>query len=100
MSPSSLILLFLLYNAHYLKSLTRLSIVSIVKRGATVITQFWVIPQKSIFFQNKNQKNKIKSWQRRESKPGNQAVIFGGNSRPNCTPLCPRMEKNANSRSN
>jgi hypothetical protein len=33
MSPSSLSLLFLLYNAHYLKSLTRLSIVSIVKRG-------------------------------------------------------------------
>jgi len=52
------------------------------------------------FFQNKNQKNKIKSWQRGESKPGNQAVILGGNSRPNCTPLCPRMEKNANSRSN
>jgi hypothetical protein len=52
------------------------------------------------FFQNKNQKNKIKSWQRGESKPGNQAVIFGENSRSNCTPLCPRMEKNANSRSN
>ena len=31
----------------------------------------------------------------------NQAAIFGGNSRPNCTPLCPKMEKkNANSRSN
>jgi hypothetical protein len=44
MSPSSLILLFLLYNAYYLKSLRRFSIVSIVKRGATVITQFWVIP--------------------------------------------------------
>jgi hypothetical protein len=62
----------------------------------SVITQFWVIPQKSIF----SKKNKIKSWQRGESKPGNQTVIFGGNSRPNCTPLCSRMEKNANSRSN
>jgi hypothetical protein len=31
----------------------------------------------------------------------NQAVIFGGNSRPNCTPLCLKMEKKiANSRSN
>jgi hypothetical protein len=50
MSPSSLILLFFLYNAYYLKSLTRLSIVSIVKRGATIITHFWVIPQKSNFF--------------------------------------------------
>jgi hypothetical protein len=49
MSPSSLILLFLLYNAYYLKSL-RLSNISIVKRGATILTQFWVIPQKSIFF--------------------------------------------------
>ena len=55
MSPSSFILLFL-YNAYYLKSLTRLSIVNIVKRGATVITKFWVIPQKFTFFQNKNQK--------------------------------------------
>ena len=36
--------LFLLYKAYYLKSFTRLSIVSIVKRGATTITQFWVIP--------------------------------------------------------
>jgi hypothetical protein len=26
-----------------------------------VITQFWVIPQKFFFFQNKNQKNKIKA---------------------------------------
>jgi len=55
MSPSSFILLFL-YNAYYLKSLTRLSIVNIVKSGATVITKFWVIPQKFTFFQNKNQK--------------------------------------------
>jgi hypothetical protein len=50
MSPSFLILLFLLYNTYYLKSLMRLSIVSIVKRGATVITQLWVIPQKLIYF--------------------------------------------------
>jgi hypothetical protein len=49
---------FFLYNAYYLKSLTRLSTVSIVKRGATVITQFWVIPQKSPFFKIKI--NKIK----------------------------------------
>ena len=63
MSPSSLILLFLLYNAYYLKSLTRLFIISIVKRGATVITQFWVIPQNSLFLnENKKiiKKNKIK----------------------------------------
>ena len=26
-----------------------------------VITQFWVIPQNSLFFQNKNKKNKIKA---------------------------------------
>jgi len=26
-----------------------------------VIIQFWVIPQNSLFFQNKNQKNKIKA---------------------------------------
>jgi len=32
---------------------------------------------------------------------GNQAAIFGRGSRPNCTPLCPKMEKkNENSRSN
>jgi hypothetical protein len=59
MSQSYLILVFLLYNAYYLKSLTRLSIISIVKRGATVITQFWVIPQNSLF-KNKNKK-KIKA---------------------------------------
>jgi hypothetical protein len=41
-----------------------------------VITQFWVIPQKSFFFQNKNQNNNNKSWQRGEGKPGNQAVIL------------------------
>jgi hypothetical protein len=23
----------------------------------------------------------------------NQAAIFGGNSRPNCTSLCPKLEK-------
>jgi len=87
-----LILLFLLYNAYYLKSLTRLSIVSLVKRGATVITQFWVIPQNSLFFKIKI-KNNNKGWQCGESRSGNQATIFGGNSRPNCTPLCPKMEK-------
>jgi len=53
MSPSSLILLFLLYNAYYLKSLIRLSIVSLVKRGATVATQSWVIPQNHFFFKIK-----------------------------------------------
>jgi hypothetical protein len=47
---------FLIYKAYYFKSLTRLSIVSIVKRGATVIIQFWVIPQNSLFSQNKNKK--------------------------------------------
>jgi hypothetical protein len=57
MSQSYLVLVFLLYNAYYLKSLTRLSTISIVKRGATVITQFLVIPQNSFFFQ-KNKKNK------------------------------------------
>jgi len=57
-----------------------------------VITQFWVIPQNFTFFQNKNQKNKIKGWQCGESKPGNRAAIFGGNSRPNCIPLCPKIE--------
>jgi hypothetical protein len=60
MSQSYLILVFLLYNAYYLKSLTRLSTVSIVKKGATVITQFWVIPQNSFFFPKKNKKNKKK----------------------------------------
>jgi hypothetical protein len=37
--------LFLLYKAYHLKSLTRLSIVNIVKRRVTVITYFLVIPQ-------------------------------------------------------
>jgi hypothetical protein len=27
---------------------------SIVKRGTTVITQFWINPKNSLFFQNKN----------------------------------------------
>jgi hypothetical protein len=100
MSPSSLILLFLLYNAYYLKFLTRLSIVSLIKRGATVITQFWVIPQNSLFFKIKINNNN-KGWQRGESRPGNQVAIFEGNSRPNCAPLCPKMEKkNTNSRLN
>jgi hypothetical protein len=58
MSQSYLILVFLLYNAYYLKSLTRLSIISIVKRGATVITQFWVIPQNSLFLNKKQKKIK------------------------------------------
>jgi hypothetical protein len=43
-------------------------------------------------------------WRKRNKKDyknrKNQAAIFGGSSRPNCTPLCPEMEKNANSRSN
>jgi hypothetical protein len=56
------------------------------------MTQFWVIPQKFTFFQNKNKKNKIKGWQRGESRSGNQVVIFGGNSRPIYTPLCQKME--------
>jgi len=46
---------------------------------------------KFIFFQNK--KNNNKGWQRRESKPGSQVAIFEGNSRPNCAPLCPKIEK-------
>jgi hypothetical protein len=37
-----------------------------------VITQFWVIPQNSLFFQNKKKSNK--GWQRGESRPGNQAA--------------------------
>jgi len=67
MSQSSLILLFLLYNAYYLKSLTRLSIVNLVKRGATVRTQFWVIPKIHFFSKfkinnnNNNNNNKIKA---------------------------------------
>jgi hypothetical protein len=28
-----------------------------------------------------------------ESRPGNQAAIFERNSRPNYTPLCPKIEK-------
>jgi len=44
-----LILIFFLHNTYYLKSLTRLPIVSIVKRGTTVITQFWVIPKNLLF---------------------------------------------------
>jgi len=108
MSQSSLILFFfLLYNAYYLKSFTRLSIASIVKRGATVITQFWVIPQNSLFFKIKIKNKKNKGWQcgesrsRKTAKIGkNQAAIFGGNSRSNCTPLCLKLNKNANSRSN
>jgi hypothetical protein len=66
MSQSYLILVFILYNAYYLKSLTRLSTISIVKRGATVITQFWVIPQNLFFSQKQIKKinkkiNKIKA---------------------------------------
>jgi hypothetical protein len=60
MSQSYLILFFFLYNAYYLKSLTRLSIISIVKRGATVITQFWVIPQNSLLKKINKKINKIK----------------------------------------
>jgi hypothetical protein len=47
---------FLLYKTYYLRSLTRLSIVSIVKRGATVISYFWVIPQIHFFFFKKIKK--------------------------------------------
>jgi hypothetical protein len=42
--------LFLLYKTYHLKSLTRLSIVNSVKRRATVITYFLVIPQNFIPF--------------------------------------------------
>ena len=67
---------------------------------AGVITQFWVIPQnKFLFFKIKTKNNK--GWQRGESRPGNQVVIFRGDSRPSCAPLCSKLEKtNANSRSN
>jgi hypothetical protein len=41
---------FLLYKTYYLKSLTRLSVVSIVNKRATIITHFWVIPQIHLFF--------------------------------------------------
>ena len=61
-----------------------------------VITQFWVIPQNSLFSKkikkkskNQNQKNKIKAAKIGE----NQAAIFGRISRPNCTLLCPKIEK-------
>ena len=53
-----LILIFFLHNTYYLKSLTRLPIVSIVKRGTTVITQFWVIPKNLLLKKNKNEKIK------------------------------------------
>jgi hypothetical protein len=39
----------------------RLSIASIVKTGATVITQLWVIPQNSLFFKIKIKNKKIKA---------------------------------------
>jgi hypothetical protein len=62
-----------------------------------VITQFWVILQ-NLFFK-KISKNNNKDWLCGESRPGNQAAIFEGNLRPNCTPLCPKIKKkNANSR--
>jgi hypothetical protein len=57
-----------------------------------VVTQFWVVPQNLFFFKIKI-KNNNKGWQREESRPGNKVVIFEGNSRPNCAPLCPKMEK-------
>jgi hypothetical protein len=59
---------------------------------SVVITQFWVILQNLFFFKIKI-KNNNKGWQRRESKPGSQVAIFGGNSRSNYTPLCPKIEK-------
>jgi hypothetical protein len=37
-------------------------------------------------------KKQNKGWQCGECKSGNQTVIFEGNSRPNCTPLCPKIE--------
>jgi hypothetical protein len=67
---------------------------------SVVITQFWVIPQNSFFFKIKI-KNNNKDWQRRESRPGSEVAIFGGNSRPNCAPLCQKIEKkNTNLRLN
>jgi hypothetical protein len=59
-----------------------------------VITQFWVIPQnKFLFFSKNKDKKKNKDWQRGESRLGNQVAIFGGDSRPSCTPLCPKLEE-------
>jgi len=55
------VFLFLLYKAYYLKSRKRLSIKSIVKREATIITYFWVIPQIYFFFFKIKIKNKIKA---------------------------------------
>jgi len=83
---------FLLYKAYYLKSFTRLSIISIVKRGVTVITQFWVIPQNSLFFQNKNLKIKqrLATWKKLVREYN---CNFRGNSSPNSTLLCQKMEK-------
>jgi len=57
---------------------------------------------KFIFFQKTKKKIKIKNkgWQCGESRPRkaakideNQAAIFRGISRPNCTLLCPKIEK-------
>ena len=56
---------------------------------------------KFIFFFKIKIKNNNKGCQRRESRPGSQVAIFGGNSRPNCAPLCPKIEKkNTNLRLN
>jgi len=44
----------------------------LAKYEIVVITQFWVIPQKSHFFFKK----KNKGWQCGERKPGNQAAIL------------------------
>ena len=50
-----LVFLFLLYKPYYLKCLMRLSIINIIKIGATVIIYFWIIPQiHHLSFQNKN----------------------------------------------
>jgi hypothetical protein len=53
----------------------------------------WVVPQNSLFSKIKKQNKQNKGWQRGESRLENQAAIFGENSRPNCTSLCPKIER-------
>ena len=56
---------------------------------------------KFTFFQNKNKKNKNKGWQRGESRPGNQAVIFLEEIQDLIVPhYAQKWRENANSRSN
>jgi hypothetical protein len=45
------------------------------------------------FFQNKNKINKIKAGNVEKAGKGIKLQFFRGNSRPNCTLLCPRMGK-------